>query len=146
MTIAFVMAGFLVLWLSLGLYYKTLGSATADAGTLLILTFSFAFSLIVADFVTGRVTRVVFKIQNQEESNKIKADAFVPHEIKVITEHFEKLNTEIAAEKDEVLKLTAGVAHDLRGPLTAMNYLTNALEASPAHEVVHLLVRRCHGG
>lgn len=120
MTIGFVFAGFLTLWIALTLYYQTATSAIHSAGTLLILISSFAFAVLVADFVTKHVHSVVLKIQNQDGFQSAHEAPFIPEEIRIITHHFEKLTTEIAAEKDQVLTLTSGVTHDLKGPLSAM--------------------------
>lgn len=127
MTIGFVLVGFFVLWSALSIYYSSIGSALTDASTLLILIFSFAFALIIADFITRHITNVVFLIQNQEEFKKAKCNLFVPREIKIITEHFEKMTKEITTEKDTVLEMTATVTHDLRGPIQAMRSLTSHL-------------------
>lgn len=128
MTIVFILIGFAGLWLSLSYYYHQLAHIAPVASTLLISIGSFAFAIIVADFVTNHITEIVLKIQNKNEFKLAMNSPFVPHEIRVIASHFDKLNQEIAAEKDRVLTLTSTVTHDLRNPLTAIQSILPLLE------------------
>ncbi len=128
MTIVFILIGFAGLWLSLSFYYNELAHIAPVASTLLISIGSFAFAIMVADFVTNHITAIVLKIQNKNEFTLAINSPFVPHEIRVIATHFDKLNQEIAAEKDRVLTLTSTVTHDLRNPLTAIQSILPLLE------------------
>lgn len=130
MTIAFILVGFTSLWLALTVYYHQIDNIAPVTGTLLISVGAFAFAVLVADFSTNYVTAITLNIQNAKEFKFALSSPFVPHEIKVIVGHFNKLNSEIAEEKDRVLTLTSTVTHDLRNPLTAIQSSLILLENS----------------
>lgn len=119
-TIAFVLIGFVTFWIALGIFYKSIGIAQFDSIGLLVLTGAFAFSIIIADFVTSHVAKIVLSIENQEQFDHALDSPFMPYEIGVITRHFRSLTQQVASEKDKILALTSSVSHDLRGPLGAM--------------------------